>query len=154
MLVNGADGGSGIASVEIYALGSDSGGSAVEFLNISTRGYVGTGDDVLIGGTILNGSKGQKLVVRAIGPDLGAAGVSNSLQDPTLELRDSDGNLLASNDNWRSDQEQEIIATGLAPQNDNDAAILTVLFPRAYTAIVRGKNQTSGLAMVEIYKLD
>lgn len=149
--VSGVNGAMGIATVEIFALGS---GSAKEFRNISTRGNVGTGDNVLIGGTIVNGSALQKLIVRAIGPDLAGAGVPNSLQDPALELRDAAGTLLAFNDDWRSEQEQEIIASGLAPQDNRDSAIVITLLPTAYTAIVRGKNGTAGIALVEIYNLN
>ncbi|HEX7517184.1 MAG TPA: hypothetical protein VF345_07850 [Chthoniobacterales bacterium] len=151
--VSGVNGATGIGIVEIYALGTAS-GTSKEFRNLSTRGKVGTGDDVLIGGTIVLGSAPQRLIVRAIGPDLAAAGVPGSLQDPTLELRDAEGTLLASNDDWRSDQEQEIIASGLAPQDNRDSAVLTTLFPTSYTAIVRGKNGATGIALVEIYKLD
>lgn len=149
--VSGVNGVTGIATVEIFALGF---GSAKEFRNISTRGNVGTGDNALIGGTIINGSAAQRLIVRAIGPDLADAGVPGALQDPTLELRDAAGTLLASNDDWRSDHEQEIIATGLAPQDNRDSAIVMTLFPTAYTAIVRGKNGSSGIALVEIYNLN
>jgi len=151
--VSGVSGGTGIATVEVYALGSTS-GNPKEFRNISTRGNVGTGDNVLIGGTIVQGSAAQRLVIRAMGPDLAGSGVPGALEDPTLELRDAVGTLLASNDDWRSDQEQEIIATGLAPQDDRNAVILTTVFPTSYTAIVRGKNGTSGVALVEIYGLD
>jgi hypothetical protein len=151
--VSGVNGATGIATVEIYALQNAS-DQVKEFRNISTRGNVGTGDNVLIGGTIVQGSAVQRLIVRAIGPDLGGAGVPGSLQDPTLELHDAEGTLLASNDDWRSDQEQEIIATGLAPQDNRDSAILTTLVPTSYTAIVRGKSGTSGIALIEIYKLD
>jgi|GEM_PF-1146349 len=151
--VSGTNGGSGIATVEIYALGNAS-TDAKQFRNISTRGKVGVGDNVLIGGTIVQGSAAQRVIVRAIGPDLAATGVPDSLADPVLELRDAEGALLASNDNWRSNQEQEIIATGLAPQDDRDSAILATLVPTSYTAIVRGKNDAVGIALVEIYKLD
>ncbi len=151
--VSGVNSTTGIATVEIYALGIAS-GDAKEFLNISTRGNVGTCDNALIGGTIIQGSASQRLIVRAIGPDLAGAGVSGPLQDPTLELHDAEGTLLASNDNWRSDQEQEIIDSGLAPQDDRDSAILITLVPTSYTAIVRGNNETSGIALVEIYKLN
>ena len=151
--VSGVNGTTGIATVEIYALG-DASGDAKEFRNISTRGNVGTGDNVLIGGTIVQGSATQRLIVRAIGPDLAGAGVSGSLQDPTLELHDAEGTLLASNDDWRSDQEQEIIATGLEPQDNRDSAIVTTLLPTSYTSIVRGKDGGIGIALVEIYKLD
>lgn len=150
--VSGADGGTGIGTVEVYSLGV--GSATAELLNISTRGRVGTGDNVLIGGAIVAGSAPQVVMVRALGPDLAEAGVPGSLPDPTLELRDADGNLLASNDDWRSDQEQEIIASGLAPQDDRDPAILATLFPTSYTAIVRGKSDATGIALVEIYKLD
>jgi hypothetical protein len=115
---------------------------------------VGTGDKVLIGGTIVQGSAVQKLIVRAIGPDLAGAGVPGALQDPTLELRDGVGTLLASNDDWRSDQEQEIIASGLAPQDNRDSAIVMTLLPTSYTAIVRGKGGATGIALVEIYNLN
>ena len=152
MQVSGVNGATGIATVEIYALASAS-GPAKEFRNISTRGSVSTGDNVLIGGTIVQGSAPQKMLVRAIGPDLAGAGVPSPLQDPTLELRDAMGNLLASNDDWRSNQEQEIIATGLAPQDNRDAAILTSVFPTSYTAIVRGKNGTTRVGLVEVYNL-
>ena len=151
--VSGVNGATGIATVEIYALASAS-GPAKKFRNISTRGHVGTGDNVLIGGTIVNGSAAQRLMVRAIGPDLAGAGVVGALPDPILELRDAEGNLLASNDDWRSNQEQEIVATGLAPQDNRDAAILTTVFPTSYTSIVRGKNGATGVALVEVYKLD
>jgi hypothetical protein len=151
--VSGVNGATGIAAVEVYALGSGS-GDVKEFRNISTRGNVGTGDNVLIGGTIVQGSAWQRVIVRAIGPDLAGAGVPGSLQDPTLELHDAEGTLVASNDNWRSDQEQEILASGLAPQDDRDSAILTTLLPTRYTAIVRGKSGATGIGLVEIYKLD
>ena len=154
VIVSGADGGSGLATVEVYALGAHQDQFTQKLRNISTRGYVGTGDQALIAGTIIQGNAPERVIVRAIGPDLGGAGVANSLQDPILELRDAEGSLLATNDDWRSDQEQEIINSGVAPQDDRDSAILTSLFPTIYTAIVRGKNDTSGIALVEIYKLD
>jgi len=154
VLVSGVNGGTGIATVEVFALGENSSGFSEKFRNISTRGRVGTDANVLIGGTILQGSAPQRVIVRAIGPDLAGAGVPGALPDPTLELRDAMGNLLASNDDWRNTQEQDIIATGLAPQDNRDAAILTTVVPTSYTAIVRGKDGTSGIALVEIYKLD
>ena len=154
--MSGVNGTTGIASAEVYALGDVSSGlpAPKKFRNISTRGNVGTGDNVLIGGTIVQGSAAQRVIVRAIGPDLAGAGVSGPLQDPTLELRDAEGTLLLANDDWRSDQEQEIIASGLAPQDNRDSAILTTLLPTSYTAIVRGKGNGTGVALVEIYKLD
>ena len=91
------------------------------------------------------------MIVRAIAPSVPMAG---TLADPTLELRASDGTLIASNDNWRSDQEAEIIATGIAPTNDLESAIVRELAPGTYTAIVRGVNDTAGIALVEVYGLD
>jgi hypothetical protein len=148
--LKGANGASGIGTLEIYALA----GSTTRLLNVSTRGTVGTGDSVLILGTIVQGTATKRVGVRAIGPDLADAHVSGALDDPTLELRDGAGTLLASNDDWRSDQEQEIIAAGLAPKDDRDSAIIATLFPTSYTAIVRGKNGSIGVALVEIYALN
>lgn len=154
-VVSGADGGTGIAIVEIYDLDPpfEIPGTA-DLINLSTRGAIGTGDDVLIGGIILRGDAPQAVLVRAIGPDLAAAGIGGPLQDPVLEVYDSDANLVASNDDWRSDQGAEITASGLAPNDDRDAAILATLPPFTYTAIVRGKEDASGIGLVEFYKLD
>ena len=147
-IVRGANGGTGIALVEVYDLDQlvDS-----KLANISTRGLVETGDNVLIGGFIVLGDNAANALLRAIGPSLPVAG---SLADPTLELHDSNGTTLTSNDNWRSDQESEILATGLPPANDAESAILTTLSPGSYTAIVRGANNTTGIALVEVYQLD
>ena len=95
-----------------------------------------------------------KVVVRALGPTLSNFGVANALADPTLELRDTNGNLIQSNDNWRSTQQAEIIATGLAPPNDAESAIVATLAPSNYTMIVRGVNSTTGVALVEVYRLN
>jgi len=121
---------------------------------MSTRGVVGVGDDVMIGGFIVGGSAPARLLVRALGPSLSALGVSGALLDPVLELHDSRGWLIYQNDNWRSNQEQEIIATTVAPGSDKESAILATLPAGAYTAILRGANSTSGVALVEIYALD
>jgi len=147
-IVRGAIGGSGIALVEVYDLDQlvDS-----KLANISTRGLVETGDNVLIGGFIVLGDNAASALLRAIGPSLPLTG---SLADPTLELHDSNGATLTSNDDWRSDQESEILATGLPPTNDAESAILTTLAPGSYTAIVRGANNTTGIALVEVYQLD
>lgn len=121
--------------------------------NISTRGFVDTGDNVMIGGTILTGNTSAKILFRAIGPSLANFGVSNVLLDPTLELRDGDGALLASNDDWRSDDEVEIQATTIPPSNDHESAILRILTPGAYTAVLRGADNSTGVAVVEAYQL-
>jgi hypothetical protein len=131
-----------------------------QFLNVSTRALVGTGDNVLIGGFIMNGN-GQVddvAVVRAIGPSLTAFGVAGALQDPTLELRAEDGTLIATNDNWktRSDggsQQALITSTGLAPGDDRESAIYARLPAGHYTTIVRGAGSTGGVAIVEVYNL-
>src|SRR2546423_2888389 len=130
--------------------------------DISTRLAVGTGDDVLIGGFIITGNAPKKVLIRAIGPSLETNGVplAGRLLDPTLELHDKDG-LLSSNDNWRDSQEQEIIDTTIPPTDDRESAIVAILAPLdsnitgsgAYTVIVRGTNNTTGVALVEVYDL-
>jgi hypothetical protein len=121
--------------------------------NISTRVDVRSGQSVSIGGFIITEPAAKNVIVRAIGPSLAAAGVQGSLADPTLELRDSSGNLLQANDNWKDSQEQAIRDTTLAPSNDLESAIVASLQPGAYTAIVSGKNSTTGIGLVEIYDL-
>jgi hypothetical protein len=123
-------------------------------LQISTRGSVGTGDNVMIGGFIINGSTTKKVIIRAIGPSLGASGIAGALGNPTLELHDSTGALLQSNDDWRTNQVQEILASHLAPANDFESAIVADLAPGGYTAIVSGVGGGSGIALVEIYDLE
>jgi hypothetical protein len=146
-IVRGANNGTGIALVEAYDLDrtTDS-----QLANISTRGLVQTGDNVMIGGFIVLGSQNQDVIARAIGPSLPVTG---KLLDPTLELHSGDGSILASNDDWRSTQEDEIIATGVSPANDAESAIVATLAPGNYTAIVRGANGATGVALVEIYGL-
>lgn len=143
---------SGIGLVEVYDLGA---GFGPELANISTRGFVNTGDNVMIAGFIVASSSGGsgEVIVRAIGPSLSNAGVTNPLVDPTLELHDSNGTLLAANDNWKSDQQTEIEATGVAPTNDAESAIVTTLAPGAYTAIEAGKDGGTGVGLVEVYNL-
>ena len=126
-----------------------------QLLNLSTRGFVQTGDHVLIAGFIVGGTGpiGNKVVVRAIGPSLSTAGITDALQDPVLELRDASGVLIASNDNWKDTQQTDITNTNLAPTNDKESAILTNLLGGSYTAIVRGVGNTTGTAVVEVYNL-
>ena len=120
-------------------------------MNFSTRDNVGTGDNVMIGGVIILGDTDTDVLVRAIGPALGAVGVAGALEDPILELHDKDGVLIISNDDWKESQQSQIEATGLAPTDDHESAILKTLSPDNYTAIVRGKNDTTGIALVEVY---
>jgi len=120
-------------------------------LNISTRLPVGTGQNVLIGGFIVQGTTPKKVIIRAIGPSLPLAG---ALQDPFLELHDGTGADIATNDNWRSTQAVDMHASSLAPSNEAESAIVATLSPGAYTAVVRGSNNTTGIAVVEAYDLD
>jgi hypothetical protein len=109
---------------------------------------------VIIGGFILGGETGQATVLlRAIGPSLAAIGIENTLADPVLELRDGNGVLLQSNDNWQETQQAAIEATGIAPQNNLEAAILATLSPGSYTAIAAGKNGGMGVGLIEVYNL-
>lgn len=144
--------GTGIGLVELYDLGA---GFGPELANISTRGFVDIGDNVMIAGFIVASSTGGSgsVIVRAIGPSLADANVANPLLDPMLELHDSNGTLLASNDDWKSDQQTEIEATGIPPTDDAESAIVMPLGPGAYTAIESGKNQTTGVGLVEVYNL-
>ena len=125
-----------------------------QFLNISTRVLVGSGDNVAIAGFIVIGSEAKNVIIRAMGPSLTGAGISNALQDPMLELHDSSGALITSNDNWKDTQQAEIQASGLAPADDRESAIVRTLSPGAYTAIVRGKDGTGGIGLIEGYDLD
>jgi hypothetical protein len=149
-IMRGVGNTTGIGVVQIYDLDSsvDS-----KLANISTRGLVQTGDNVLIAGTIVLGQTPQRVIIRALGPSLNVAG---KLMDPTLQLVDANGAQLAFNDNWRSDQEAEIMATAIPPPNDAEAAIVRTLPANgaSYTAIVRGVNDTTGVAVVEIYALN
>ncbi len=138
----------GTALVEVYDLG---GAADSKLANISTRALIEGGNDVLIGGLIVEGSSNADVIIRAIGPSLGMPG---AMADPTLELRDASGTLLGSNDNWRSTQQSAIIQTGVAPTNDAESAIVTSFPPGSYTAIVRGANGTTGIAVVEVYQLN
>jgi hypothetical protein len=147
-VLRGAHGETGVGLAEAYDLSSTAG----QFANISTRGFVDTGDNVMIGGFIVGGDEPAKVLVRAIGPSLSAQGVSGALQQPVLEVHDSNGSV-TSNQRWRSTQESEIIATTIPPNSDGDSAILATLVPGNYTAVVRGKDNTTGVGLVEAYNL-
>ena len=127
---------------------------AAQAVNLSTRMRVQTGDNVGIGGFIITGSTPKNVLLRAIGPSLTQFGVPNVLADPVLELRGAGGFVTITNNNWRSTQEAAIAATGIPPTNDLESAILATLDPGAYTAIVMGDGNTSGVALVEVYDLD
>jgi hypothetical protein len=125
---------------------------SAQLLNISARAQVLTGDNVAIGGFYVSGRDPKKVIIRAIGPSLARAGVDGALQDPTLELHNAQSTI-ASNDNWGDSQSAEVISSGVAPTDSREAAIVATLQPGAYTAIVRGKNNDTGIALVEIYDL-
>lgn len=150
VVVRGKDDTTGMGLFEVYDLDQtvDS-----KLANISTRGFVNAGDDVMIGGTIIVGDSSTRIVVRAIGPSLAKFGISNALENPTLELRDANGGLIGENDNWRSANEGEILAANLAPADERESAIFQTLSPGAYTAIVRGSGNITGVALVEAYQL-
>jgi uncharacterized delta-60 repeat protein len=142
------NGAAGIGVFEAYDLDQT---ADSQLANVSTRGLVQTGDNVLIGGVIVLGHNPRRVIVRAIGPSLSVAG---RLGDPTLELHDGNGALIVANNNWRSDQEAEIIATTIPPSHDLESAIVRNLAPGNYTAVVRGANNSTGIAVVEAYGLD
>lgn len=125
---------------------------ASRLLNLSTRGRVGQDPDFLIGGFITNGGFHSRYLLRAIGPSLGSV-IAGALSDPVLTLYDANGHVIETNDDWRSSQEAEITAIGLAPTNNAESAILATLEPNSYTAIVSGKGSAVGVALIEIYQL-
>jgi hypothetical protein len=152
-VLNGANNSTGIAVVEGYDLSQ----ATAKIGNISTRGFVRTGDGAMIGGFIV-GNQTINVVIRAIGPSLSAVGVPTPLANPTLELRDNQGTLLDSNDNWKlrpngASQQAAIEATGVPPTNDLESALTRTVAPGNYTAIVRGVSNGVGNAVVEVYNL-
>jgi hypothetical protein len=150
-IVRGKNNSTGTGLIEIYDLTSNS-NSLVG--NISTRGFVDTGDNVLIGGFIVGTGSSGRVAVRALGPSLNSAGISNALADPFLELHDGNGAIIRTNDDWLADAgSTELLAAGLAPANANEAAILSPLAPGAYTAVVRGHGSNTGVALIEAYNL-
>jgi hypothetical protein len=140
----GKDGGAGNGLIEVYDLESSTS---------STLGNVSTRDDVMIGGLIVGSGESPIVVLRALGPTLTVAGVTDPLLDPTIELHDGNGAVLASNDNWKDGQPQSVIATQLAPGDDRESVIVSFAAPGHYTAVVRGKNDTTGIALVEAYRI-
>ncbi|MEY2501729.1 MAG: hypothetical protein QOI07_2063 [Verrucomicrobiota bacterium] len=147
-VLSGANQTTGTAVVEVYDLEN---GANSKLANISTRALVQSNDNVLIGGLIVVGQSAADVVVRAIGPSLTVPG---AMRDPTLELRDASGALIGSNNDWRSNQQTAILATGVAPTVDAESAIVISFPPGSYTAIVRDANGTAGVAVVEVYQLN
>jgi hypothetical protein len=153
-IIRGKNGTNGIGLIEVY---DNDSAAASELGNISTRGFVQTGSEVMIGGFVLGGSSNPtNIAVRALGPSLTTSGVSNVLADPTLKLYNADGTIMVSNDDWQSDPvaAAELTAVGLAPSNPKESAVFTTLAPPGqFTAIVAGKNGEAGVALVEIYNV-
>ena len=148
-IVRGVNGGTGLGVVEAYDLDTS---ADSKLANISTRGFVQTGDNVLFAGMIVVGQSSQKVIIRALGP---STGVPGALADPTLELHDGNGALLEANDNWvDSPNKQAIIDSTIPPPNPAESAIVRILTPANYTAIVRGVNNSTGIAVVEVYALN
>jgi hypothetical protein len=150
-LLTGKGGTTGVGTVEVYDanVAADS-----QLANLSTRGFVQTGNNVMIAGfTLGNGAGSTDIAIRGIGPSLSNAGLSNVLADPTLELRDSNGALLISNDDWQSDPVSagKLTAHGLALSNSKESGIYTTMAPGQYTAIIAGKSGGTGIGLIEIY---
>lgn len=152
-VVSGKAGTTGIGLIEVYDLAQ---GASSQIANISSRGFVETGDNALIGGFIAGGSVGgtpATVIVRALGPSLGEQGVNGALADPTLELIDANGATVRANDNWKSEQQVELEAIGIQPANEAESALIAVLPAGNYTAVVRGSGETTGVGLVEVYNL-
>jgi hypothetical protein len=158
-ILAGKNGGTGVGLMEVYDLAQP---ADSRLANISTRGFVDKDDNVLIGGlTVRRGNVGARarVLIRAIGPSLTNSGIQDPLPDPTLELHDGNGTTTATNDNWKindqtlQSQEAEVRATTIPPPNDLESAIITTLPPGIYTAVVRGKNNATGIGLVEVYNL-
>jgi phospholipase/lecithinase/hemolysin len=148
--LTGKDGSVGNGLIEVYDLASD---TSSTLANVSTRGFVGTGDNAMIGGVIIGSGENPIVVLRAIGPSLSSAGINQPLLDPTIELFDQNGTVLDFNDNWTDGQPQAVIATELTPSDEREPVVVAFLAPGNYTAVVRGKDNTTGVALVEAYRL-
>jgi hypothetical protein len=150
-ILSGKNGTTGVGLVEVDDI---SPGVFAELTNVSTRGFVGTGQSVMIGGFITSGGNGStEVVVRGLGPTLAQFGVSGALADPVVTLVDENGTVVKTNDNWKNTQQAAIQATGLAPPNDLESAMVVTITAGRYTAILSGQNGGTGIGLVEVYKL-
>jgi hypothetical protein len=150
-IVRGKNDTLGIALVEVYDLSQ---GIDSKLANLSTRAFAGTRDNIVIAGFMLTGDGGDTgIVIRGIGPSLTAAGLPDALADPTLELRDGNGELRAANNDWQDNslQAAELMSAGLAPVNQLESGIALVLPPGLYTALLAGRNNGTGVGLVEVY---
>jgi PKD repeat protein len=152
-ILRGKDGSTGVAVIEAYDIDPF---AHSKLANISTRGLVQTGDNVVIGGFVAGPENAApvSVLIRGIGPSLSNSGVSGTLQDPTLTLHDSNGNTIKANDNWKDTQQADIEATGIPPTDERESAIVTPIAPGSYTAILAGKDDTTGVGLIEIYNID
>jgi hypothetical protein len=159
-VVRGVNNANGVALVEVYDLNPAASSSLG---NISTRSFVQAGQNVMIGGFVVQGTGAKRVIIRAIGPELTQHGITNALADPRLEIHNQSGALIASNDNWQTtilggvitgDQISDIQNSGHAPSAASESAIIANLQPGNYTAIVRGVSNTTGVALVEAYDLN
>jgi hypothetical protein len=151
VILSGKNGTTGVGLVEVYDI---SPGVFAELTNVSTRGFVGTGQQVMIGGFITSGGNGAaQVLVRGLGPTLTQLGVSGALADPVVTLVDGNGNVVQNNNDWKNTQQTAIQATGQAPPNDLEAAILATVAAGHYTAILSGNGGGTGIGLVEVYTL-
>jgi hypothetical protein len=152
-ILKGVGNTTGVGTIEVY---DNDQATDARLANISTRGLVQTGQDVMIGGFVLGNTTGSsRVAIRGLGPSLASFGLSNALADPTLEMHDSNGTIMISNDDWTSDviSAGQLTANGLAPSNPKESGIFTTLPPGAYTAILAGKSGGTGIGLIEIYNL-
>lgn len=149
-VLRGSGGSTGISLLEVYDLDAE---GMARVVNISTRGFVLTGENVMIAGLIITGNEPAQLVLRGIGPSLADFGVPDVLADPLLELHDGNGALIQANNNWRDTQQVALQNTGLAPTNNLEAALLVAIPPGNYTAVLKGADGGTGNGLVEVYTL-
>jgi len=152
-VLRGQNNATGIGVVEVYDLNANADSLLA---NISSRGFVDSGDNVMIGGFIIGGS-GQAnatIVIRGIGPSLVAFGINGALMDPIVDLKDGNGTTLLSNDDWLQGQPVEVAQFGLAPSDTREAALVATLPQGNFTAILRGKDDSTGVAVVEVYNVE
>ena len=148
-IVRGVDNTTGTGVVDAYDLNA---ASPARLANVATSGLIQPGDKLMIAGFIIQNGP-VRAVVRAIGPSLGAFGITNALPDTTLQLRNQNGTIVRENDDWQSDQKAELEATGLQPSELVEAAMVVTIPPGQYTAQVRGKPETTGIGVVQVYFL-
>ncbi len=151
-VLSGVSGEMGVGLLEAFDLDTQTAPTSRP-INVSARAHILTGDNVLIGGFMISGTGPKRVIVRAVGPSLAAAGVQGPLADPVLALFDGQGHAIATNDNWRDSQQAEIAATPYAPSSDAESAILMTLSPGSYTVIVSGKAGSTGVGLIEVFEL-